>query len=155
MRSGSVPSSRAIAMVWAERPGWRSMSTTFAFFTGGSFQRREAFEGVRYLTARIYGGKQPHKARVGSHFISPGDRRVWSAPPRPKGTPRAVAANRPSSVHYAMSDASDVGALSCAQDLRRVHGVGGRIASAEAKNPERASKGVRQAGATVHWTLLV
>src|SRR5688572_17830877 len=73
MRSGSVPSARAIPMVWVERPGWRSMSTIFELVvTEGSFQRLGAPRRWRTppdeTIGRLYGGECRSEARAGAHM---------------------------------------------------------------------------------------
>src|SRR5262245_38063838 len=70
MRLGSAPSSRAIPRVWAERPGWWSITTILAFVTVGSFQRCGAFLRRRAVARRsrdpkdLYGGEPPREARL-------------------------------------------------------------------------------------------
>src|SRR5262245_51122381 len=77
-------------MVWAERPGWRSMSTALVFFfTGrllgnGAMRLCWAFGGSRPGREGLYGGEPWQEARVttrADHAGSAVRRRLVAAAP--------------------------------------------------------------------------
>src|SRR5262249_44081931 len=56
-------------MLWAERPGWRSIRTILDFVTAGSLQRRtfcrrSALAQTRWQSTGLYARERPQHARV-------------------------------------------------------------------------------------------